>query len=108
METGTNSIEENPNKVSYNALTNGLEGLKFVIIDTQVILRLLEICRKYNIHDNQLVVRFAKHALAPSSNIDHGFVDNFEESVKETIEEEEEERLRNRNDKQTKTKVIIM
>ena len=65
----------------------GLENSGFIVEDTMVIVRLLDVCRENNVDDNALVIRFAKHALPPRSIIDYGFVDNFQDSAVEAVEE---------------------
>ena len=76
----------NEEKLSYDGLTDGLETAGFNV-EAHVILRLLEIARKYDVRTNEAIIKFAKRVAVGS--IDMTFVDEFETSLEDTKDEDE-------------------
>ena len=62
------------------------------VIEDGVISRMLEMLREHNIKDRIAVMQFARHSLDTSMTINHNFVDQLENSIIETEEEQEVER----------------
>ena len=75
-------------KLSYEGLENGLENAGFNI-EAHVILRILEIARKYDVQNNETIIQFAKR-VAGAGSLNMTFVDELEDTLMETKEEDDD------------------
>ena len=68
-------------ELSMDVLEENFENLGLAI-EPNVILRIIDICRRNNVQKNQTVIQFAQNIA--NRSIDNTFADEFEDSLKES------------------------